>query len=180
MKKNTLFLVILVLAFLRSGAQSAYDLSFNTLDGNPVRVSQFAAHKILFMVVPLNQQDSIYQQVTSFASHYRDSLTIIGIISIDDGYNDEMKESVKNLYAGTGIILTEGMHIRKSSSAQSLLLQWLTDRTKNRHFDHDADQVGIKYFVAETGRLFAVLERRTNLLSPFISRIINTPVSNNN
>ncbi len=156
-------------------AQNFYQLPVRTIDGDTIRLSEHAGKKILFTLLPLSQQDSIYQQVLDFRSRYGDTVVVIGILSGEDGYSTSAASSVRSLYAGTGIILTEGMQTRKSSgSSQSPLLQWLTDKSKNQHYDMDATGIGHKFFVSGAGRLFASLSKQSSFHSPIINRIVHS------
>jgi hypothetical protein len=66
------------------------------------------------------------------------------------------------------------MYTRKSSGAsQSVLMQWLTDKTKNMHFNMDASGIGHKFFIAGTGQLFASLPAQASLASPIIDRVVH-------
>jgi hypothetical protein len=74
-----------------------------------------------------------------------------------------------------GIVLTEGMYTKKTSGKnQSALMQWLTDRTKNTHFDMDSWGIGHKFFVNSKGRLYAVMPPQTSLQHPIIQNIVHS------
>jgi hypothetical protein len=80
------------------------------------------------------------------------------------------------MYKKMGIVLTEGMYTKKSSgSNQSALMKWLTDRTKNRHFDIDSEGIGQKFIVNATGRLFAVLPPQVSLQAGVFNKIVHGP-----
>mgnify|MGYP002377644088 CR=1 FL=1 len=176
MKKASLTILLFCALSIGASSQSIYSIPLRNIDGDSVQLSDFSGKKMLFIILPLAGQDSVAGQLISFAEQHGDSITVIGVISVEDGYTGEMKETVKTLYSGTSIILTEPMNIRKASSNQSGLMQWFTDKNKNRHFIRDADAIGMKFFVGETGRLFAVLGRGGGLQSPIIERILgNTP-----
>jgi hypothetical protein len=129
----------------------------------------------MFIIVPLNKQDSVYDQLRKFKDRYKDSVNIVGIVSIDDGYKGGQTNSISKLFDGMGIVLTDGMYTRKKEGAkQSALLQWLTDKTKNHHYNNDASGIGTKFFISETGRLFAVLPPQATLQNQLIDRIVHS------
>lgn len=160
---------------------SLYTTALNGLNDSSLSLQQYAGKKICFLIVPL-QADSIYDQVQAFCVAHNDSdhLVVIGIPSKEDGYEDTAKDSLQQLYANLPIILTTGMYTRKSAgNNQGELLQWLTDATKNIHFDADISGIGQLFFVSETGQLYSVLDKGCSLDSSFINDIINTQVSSN-
>lgn len=174
MEKIASIFVFLVF-FISAKTQSIYDLNFKSISGDSISIKQFAGKKTMFIIVPLNKQDSVYDQLHTFKQRYKDSVNIIGIVSIDDGYNSGQANSISKMFAEFGIVLTEGLFTRKKEgSKQSVLLQWLTDKNKNHHFNNDADGVGTKFFISETGRLFAVLPPQASLRNPVIDRIVHS------
>lgn len=125
------------------------------------------------------KQDSIVMnELTSFQKQHAGGLAVIGILSNELGYNNEKKNEIKKLYKqdrNSEIIITEGMNAKKDS-AQSLLLQWLTDKEKNKRFNNDIRGVGYKFFVDETGKLYATIGPELHLSHPIFIKILNKPV----
>ena len=174
MKKTSFFIFLFSVVCTLSYAQSIYSISLKNIDGDSVSLEQYSGKKVLFIVLPLNNTDSLFSQITRFQSRYGDSLRVIGLLSREDGYQEAHKPAVKAMYAGWNILLTEGLNTKKASGKdQSPLMQWLTDRTKNLHFDMDCRGVGQKFFVSESGGLYAVLGPRTSLDLPIIDKIVS-------
>ena len=72
------------------------------------------------------------------------------------------------------------MHVSKTAgTSQASLFQWLTHKEENRHFDQDVAGTGYKFFVDETGRLYAVLGPGIRLSSPVINKILSKPAPSN-
>jgi len=174
MKKIILFLIFTSLIYVGK-SQNFHDLSFKNIDGNQVSANTFISKKVLFIIIPLSATDSLFTQLQAFRSRYDDTVKIVGIPSFEDGFQTSNSTTLKNLYNPLGIILTEGMYTKKSSPNQSVLAKWLTDKTKNRHFDADSKGIGSKFFVSGTGRLFAVMPPQTLLGSQIINRIVRSP-----
>jgi glutathione peroxidase len=176
MIKKSLFLFIVVLSFyLNSNSQSLYDLRIKTIAGDSVALSTYAGKKIMFIIAPLSGSDSLYTQLKEFKSRYKDSVHVVGILSVEDGYKNADADKLKKLYQNAGITLTEGMSTKKSSGvSQSLLLQWLTDKNKNRHFNNDAAGPGTKFFVNEKGRLYAVIPPQASLKHTIVEKIMQS------
>lgn len=155
------------------GQVRVMDLKVKTLSGDSLAISSLGGKKIVFVVLPLQPSDSLFQEVSVFASTHKDSINIVGIVSKEDGFSESSSASVASMYSNLPITILEGMYIRKASTQQSLLLKWLTDRTLNRHYDIDASSIGFKFFVDETGRLYAVFPRQIALSSPIIGKVIS-------
>lgn len=174
--KKIMILFVLLTGFVAGGfSQSVYELSFKSANGDSISLSQYRGKKVLIMIVPLNLKDSVYHQLEAFRSRYGDSVAIVAIPSVEDGFVPGNKAAVSKLYNNKGFTLAEGMKTRRAAGAQqSPLMQWLTDVKKNRHFNNDAEGVGQKFFVSESGRLFAVMGSRTSLQSPIIDRIVRS------
>lgn len=175
--RNYFFSILLLFATVAGKTQSIYQVPVKDIDGNPINLNSYAGKKILFYLLPLSSSDSNYVQLQAFKSRYLDTVQIIGIPSIEDGFQQASgAASLKALYANTGIVIAQGMHTRKSSGTnQSELMQWLTNRSKNQHFDMDALGIGHKFFVSGTGREFAVMPPQVPLTAPLFDRIVRSP-----
>ncbi len=180
MTKTICALIIAVFLIVTTGfSQTFYDLPVKDIDGNAINLKKYMGKKILFLILPLKSSDSLLIQLDSFLVRHAGKIDVIGILSSEDGFNSTDKTNVKQLYRERGILITEAMNTRKGQD-QSPLLQWLTDRKKNNHFDMDAKGIGHKFFVSETGRLYAVMPRRASLTYPMMDRIVNSglPIRN--
>ena len=158
---------------MQVSAQTIYNETIRGVDGNSISLSSYKGKKLLFMIVPIYAVDSLTTQVKNFANGMS-RVVVIGILSKEDGYQDAQREEVKSMYGGSRIILTCATQTKKGAG-QDDFMQWLTDRTKNMHFDKDAVGVGQKFIVNEQGTLVAVLGPALPLNSPVIMHAINTP-----
>lgn len=173
--KKLFILTVFAIVFTSVDAQSILEAKVKGLSNDSIAFNQFAGKKTLFIVVPLSQSDAVFQQLQAFKARYGDTVHIVGIVSKEDGYLETQKEAVLNLYNVTGILLTEAMYTRKTAGTnQSVLMQWLTNKDKNHHFNNDATGIGSKFFISETGRLFAVLPPQASLQMPMIDKIVHS------
>jgi hypothetical protein len=138
-----------------AGAQTIYSQSFKNIDGQTVTLSSFQHKKLLLFIAPIERSDSLrINEIDSFQTVYGDSVQLIGIMSIEDGYTDSLLQEIKAYYTGSNIILTEGMYTRKAAAtSQHALLQWLTTRSLNKRTDDDIIGTGQKFFISSNGRL---------------------------
>lgn len=152
-----------------------YDITFKTIDGDRIELSQYKGKKLLFILLPLSVQDTTVSvnDITRLQTKYQNSVVIIGIPSEEAGYKTQDAGKLKKIYrdAGASIIIAEGMKAKKSTG-QSSLFQWLTNKDMNHHFDRDVQGVGSKFFVDEQGELYAVMGPKLTLTNPVIDRIL--------
>ena len=170
-----LIICFVLLSFQQPGG--IYGLTLTSIDGNKIELSQYKGKKLLFMLLPLSSQDTTasIEDIARLQTKYQGSLVIIGIPSEEAGYQTQDSATFKNIYndAGTNIIITEGMKVKKGAG-QSPLLQWLTSKDKNHHFDQDVQQeVGSKFFVDEAGELYAVMGPQLKLTSTLTDKILS-------
>ena len=176
--KNIILFFALFIVCLQGQTQNLHQLSFKNLDGQPVSLSSSAGKKLVFIIVPLMQSDSIFVQLRSFLLHYQDSVQVIGIPSLDDGFDKNDAAALQSLYNGMRIILTEGMHTHKAAgSKQSDLFKWLTDKKQNHYFDYEVLGVGHKFFVNEAGRLYGSMPPQISFNHPVVNAIIHSPAN---
>ena len=173
--KYITFLILFFSITTSMRSQSIYDLSFKNINGDTISMKQFAGKKVLVIVLPQDPKDSIYDQILQFKKRVKDTIDVIGVSSLEEGFTKSRSGPLKTAYSTISITLTEGVNSRKSAGAsQSPVLQWLTNSKKNRHFNNDAEAPGAKFFISETGRLYAVFSYRTSLQSRVIDQVINS------
>lgn len=170
-----------VIAFLLSFAfppQGIYDIKIKDLDGGVTALSKYTGKKMIFVILSGKEKDSTLNELAAFCTKYKDSAVVFGVLSIEDGYSDAGKGSVKQLIKSKipGLVLTEGMYTRKTSPGQSELTQWLTHTEQNHRFGNDITGPGCKFFVDVTGELYAALSPHTPLSSPVIVRVMSRHV----
>ena len=175
MKKLLAIVLLFGWATVGSG-QSIYTQSLTDIDGSSVSLSTYLGKKILFLIAPVNEADSLkLDEIVAFAAKYPDSVKMVGILSIEDGYVDSNKASIKSMYQSKGInmVLTQGMLTQRDAGTnQGAIMKWLTTGSMNKRFNTDANGVGQLFFVNEAGSLFSVLIPQTPLLSAAVKRCI--------
>ncbi|MCU7549222.1 hypothetical protein OCK74_08850 [Chitinophagaceae bacterium LB-8] len=178
-------LSLLLLASLCSFSflDDLYSLSLNTLEGKKVELGSFRGKKLLFVVLPLSAQDTSFRmgELEALQHKYDTSLIVIGVPAEETGFEKTKETELKALYKNmpATFILAEGMKVKKSAGAeQSPLFQWLTNKSKNHHFDQDVLGTGHKFFVDERGELYAVMGPKIALAHPVMERILSKPLGN--
>ena len=157
-------------------SQSIYEQPLKSIDGTRIDLGRYKGKKMLLVIVPVSSSDSALSvsELLQLEEKYKGSLAVVGILSEEAGFKKGEEEKLKRLYkkGESNLLLTEGMKAKKGAG-QSALLQWLTSKDKNRHFDQDAQGVGSKFFVDESGELYAVMGPQVKLSSPIIDRILS-------
>jgi glutathione peroxidase len=175
------FLIIMGNFFLAHAAQgqaiSTYNLT--SIEGTSKPLNAYTGKKIFIITLPTQQNnanDSLLRSLDSIRAAYATTVQIIAVPAYEDGYTLALKPQLKLWYRsklGMGIIVTEGMYTRKTSgSQQHVLFKWLTDKTKNGHFDQDITGAKNKFMVWTDGELVAVLAAQTKIRSTVINDLL--------
>ncbi|MCW3091693.1 MAG: peroxiredoxin [Ferruginibacter sp.] len=176
------FIVCVFFACLFSFKQliEIYNISINTIEGNKIELNEYRGKKILFVVLPLSADDATISAgaLKDLQKRHDSCLVIIGIVSEENGFKKGNEKKVRDLYRGSnsGFLITEGLIMKNSSAReQSVLFQWLTTRDNNHQFNSDARGAGQKFFVNETGDLYAVIGAGVKLCDPVVERMLTLP-----
>lgn len=156
----------LILAFIFSSYSlltGVYDFTIMTPDGDEQSLDLYQGKKMMIVVLPVTHttaDSALLHSLDTLSRNYTDSITMIGIPSYEDGYADDSLQSLLTWYrslAGDQFIIAAGMNTTKTSAYQSPLFSWLSHADQNNHFDEDVMGAGEKFFITETGDLYAII-----------------------
>lgn len=160
MKRLLFFISLLwLVGFTEPG--SIYDFNVVTPDGNELALNSFEGRKLMIVVLPSTTtpaDSAMLLQLDSLNKTYKDSVTMIGIPSYEDGFTDDDAGYLLDFYQtllGEGFVIAGGMHTRKTEG-QAELFSYLTHAEQNGHFNEDVTGVGQKFFISSTGMLTGV------------------------
>jgi len=174
----TLFSLMLCL----SQADDFYGIPLKNLDGNKIELASFRGKKVLFILLPMSDQDTAVRisDISHLQTTYQKTLVIIGVPSVEAGYKSGDANKWKKTFrdAGANFVIAEGMKVTKGDR-QSPLFEWLTNKAMNHHFDRNVQGAGSKCFVDESGELYAVIGPKLALTDPLVDRILGRAVSQN-
>jgi len=160
---------------------SIYDFSVTSIEGINKSLLTFEGKKIMVITLPTeinSANEAMLHSLDSLGDGNETSLKIIAVPSYEDGYTDARKEELKQWYRSfldSSIVVTEGLHTRKTSgSQQAPLFHWLTDVSENEHFDIDVVGPWSKFMVRSNGELFGVLGDRTSIGGSTINHMLLT------
>jgi glutathione peroxidase len=169
----SLLVITALLSF--SLVDDVYSLPLKNIDGATVDLSQYKNKKILFIILSLSSSDTTVtaKELSQLLTKYPSSLQVIGVPAVETGFHSGDESRIKALYMnmGSNFTLAEGMKVKKGTDQQSVF-QWLTNRDKNHHFEQDVQGVGSKFFVDESGELYAVIGSHLKLSNTLIDRIV--------
>jgi len=158
--------------------EDIYSLSVKTIEGKSIDLSNFKGKKMLFIMLPSSANDSsaAATELSVLLTKYNSDLVVIGIPAKETGIGNMDEKKLGSLYMNQpdNFILTESMQVKKEvADQQSSLIQWLTNKDKNGHFDQDKLEPGHKFFVDEAGELYAVMGPETKLSNAVIDKILS-------
>jgi len=134
-----------------------YGIQFKDIDGKQVSLLPYRGMKMMVIIISGQEKDSVWlNRLAPFYQQYKDSIGIVAIPSIEDGYTESNKALVKRLFAERDIhaLITEGFYTRKAAGInQAELMQWFTNMAHNMRFDRDITGPGHRFFLDEMGGL---------------------------
>lgn len=157
-----------------------YGIRFNDIDGKQTDLLRYRGMKSMVLIISGQEKDSVWMnQLVPFYQQYKDSIGIVAIPSIEDGYSEANKATAKRLFAERNIkaLITEGFYTRKAAgNNQAELMQWFTNKDQNMRFDRDIYGPGHRFFLDEMGGLqYSVLPGMSYSV-PFLQSYMNRPV----
>ena len=135
---------------------SIYDIEINSLQNNPIQLSDFKGKHILFVNVASKCGFTPqYKDLEKLHQEYKDNLVIIGVPSNqfgkqEPGNANEIEEFCQVNY-GVSFLITEKVDVKGSD--QHPLYSWLTSKDFNGKKSSSVKWNFQKYFVSPEGKL---------------------------
>lgn len=162
MKKVLLLLSAIICSFSVL-EKDIYALHCKSLDKEDINMSSCKGRKIL--IVEFNAANPDRKQLRALDTLFRQIRTYLAVVAIpveDFGKAMPEKNLVKLLRDSLGLdypIAAISKAKKNTGADQHTLLQWLTDKANNQHFDTDVEEEGQMYVVSETGVLYACIKK---------------------
>jgi glutathione peroxidase-family protein len=168
MKRSLIILFITGCIAITCHGQSIYSISFSGIDGNTISLNNYQGKRVLVLLAPMASSDSSrLEEIRRFQiGNPVDSVLLIGVMSVEDGYTAGNKEAIKSLYQSRNIniILTEGMQTKKEAgNNQSALMRFLTHKSENGKFETESRGIYQKYFINRSGKLIGLAPPEASL-----------------
>lgn len=179
MKMSTVLLFFMLAIAFQTKSQSIYSLNIPALYGGNIELSAFAGKKIMFVIAPVSDFDSLkLKDLRNFQAANQSKVQVVGILSNEHGYHDSLKSKITALYQRmqVSIPLTAGMYTTKSNvSSQGNIANWLTQKSQNKLNDEDIEGIFQKFLVSKNGKLTNVFNAYTLFTSPAVKSSIQMP-----
>lgn len=177
-----LTLIVCVFGFLSNitPPKNIYGIQLKDINGNRTDLMPYRGKKMMVLVISGLEKDSaLLNQLVPFCQRYKDSIAVIVVPSVEDGYNAGNKAIAKRLISERGlhVLLLEGCYTRKSAGEnQGELMQWFTNKAHNMMQDRDVMGAGHRFFVDDMGGLQYSVVPPVSYFVPFIERFMSWPV----
>jgi len=153
-----------------------YDVEINSLQKNPIHLSDFKGKHLLFVNVASKCGFTPqYKDLEKLHKEYADSLVVIGVPcnqfgKQEPGNNQEIEEFCKVNY-GVSFLITE--KIDTKGQQQHSLYKWLTSRELNNKKSSSVKWNFQKYLVSPEGKLIDYYFSITKPMSSKITKHLN-------
>jgi glutathione peroxidase len=141
---------------------SFYNLSVTAITGTAVSVAGFQGKRVL--VVPFNgaQVDwGMLEKLDSLQKQHSDSLAVLAVpaLDFDTSVNSASLAHIHDSL-GLGLILIQPGYVKKAAGASQLpVFQWLTNNSRNTHFNRDVEADGQVFVISPKGTLYSIIEK---------------------
>jgi len=153
-----------------------YDIEINSLQKNPIHLSDFRGKHLLFVNVASKCGFTPqYKDLEKLHKEYADSLVVIGVPcnqfgKQEPGNNQEIEEFCKVNY-GVSFLITEKIDVK--GQQQHSLYKWLTSRELNNKKSSSVKWNFQKYLVSPEGKLIDYYFSITKPMSSKITKHLN-------
>tara|TARA_R110001592_G_scaffold167856_2_gene403523 strand:+ start:56 stop:526 length:471 start_codon:yes stop_codon:yes gene_type:complete len=150
-----------------------YDIKIDSLQGKPIKLSDFKNKFILFVNVASKCGFTPqYKDLETLSETYKDNLVVIGVPcnqfgKQEPGSADEIQEFCEVNY-GVSFLMTEKIDVKGDD--QHPLYAWLTDKEMNQKKSSSVKWNFQKYFVDQEGHLIDYFFSVTSPLSSKITK----------
>ena len=167
------FFPIVMLLSIFFSLDNIYDLDIQLVaSGQPVSMYSFANKKILIATISSDSPDTVLLRFLDSLQTADTSLKVMAVpvIAGNDAVNDRFIADLQNSMA-LDFIITKSARARKNEGAnQHSLFRWLTNVTRNGHFDTDVGGPGQLFIISRSGILYSVLEN--NVPRQILNRVL--------
>ncbi len=171
--KIILLLPIVFLSLVTYGQSAA---TFMDINNQAVSTDSFQNRKLMVILLPARMDTALQGQMLRFQARHAGNIRVLGLI--DSSWMERMPASANGIcqpLCRSGIVVSAGLTtVPKNPARRDALLQWVTGRSRGRQ--QEAGSSGRKYFISESGRLYAVLGPETSLDNPAADYLVNVQV----
>lgn len=163
MKYKFIFILFLVVAVNNCNAQLS-NISLEMFNGVTQNTSSFQGKKVLVVTLPVQRNyaaERFMQKLDSLFRLHKDSLVVIAVPSIEDGFSiidsSVTYDWYRNILNSGEIILKATYTHKNSAILQHPLFKYLTRISENLVFNIDANAPLMRFYISKAGELYGVL-----------------------
>ena len=136
---------------------SFYDFEFEDINGTIINTSVYPGERVVVAVISSNEAGR--KLVNYFDSIQKAGIAVQVIAIPTDEFNVDVNlDTLGGFTTNSHIVVAKPLKIKKSNAElQHPLFAWLTNVTKNNHFDMDVEREGQLFIISEKGTLYSVL-----------------------
>jgi len=158
-------------------SQSIYDYSAQSIDGDPISISQYKGKKILIVNVASRcGYTPQYEELQMLSEQYGDEIEILGFPANDflwqePATNDKIKQFCSTKY-NVSFPMFGKISVKKSKD-QHPIYTWLSNKNLNGWNDQAPSWNFYKYLIDENGKLIEYYSAKINPLNDAILKHLN-------
>lgn len=163
---QTLLFLIFLSSFF-SSADTPYQISFESIEGDTIHLSELKGQRILVIAFDGELPDTRrFLSIDSLAKSDQVKTRLILVPATDLGELQQQPAKdalISHLVSISkkGVIISRPMPVKKSAGEkQHPLFKWLTHVDENSHFDRDVEQNGQLFMINEQGVLYGVHDKQ--------------------
>lgn len=154
---------------------SVYSITCVKADGTSLSLQNYKGKKALFVVLPQAEDTAFYHGLATFQQKYQDSISVIGIPVAEIGFDSEEVKAIDTSIAQSNTVVLDVVVTDTVAGKPAPLIEWLTQKEKNDHFQVNKVVGGQKFFIDERGTLYAVMGPKVPFTATVIDRIVQRP-----
>ena len=147
------------------GQTSLYSLQIQTIDGKTISLASFKGKKI---VISVASPENLHSQKLNFLDSVQvaNPHVVVIVIPAEDFSGNSIAgllATIKNSASPRLVVMASAKVKKNKKAEQHALMKWLTDTTRNKHFNAEVRTDDQLYIVSESGILYSVLEKGVSL-----------------
>jgi glutathione peroxidase-family protein len=177
--KKIITLIAVPLLFSFTVWTGVFDISIPLPEGGEQALSKYAGKRLMIVVLPCTYtsgDSALLQTLGTLNNNHKDSVTMIGVPSYEDGFADDSMYSLMTWYRSylaSSFVIAGGVSTRKASAYQAPLFSYLTHADLNGYFDKDVYGAGEEFFINKEGNLYGISTPGAELNEDIFVQMIN-------
>ena len=157
-----IFIYLVLLLFPAAAGDSFYNLTFTGIGSVPISCLGFQGKRVVVVAFNGAQPDwGMLRSLDSLQKQQPASLAVLAFpaMDLDSGFS---AANLAHVHDSLGLTLSLGLpgYVKKSAAVSQLpVFQWLTNMSRNTHFNRDVEADGQMFVISPKGTLYSVIEK---------------------